>query len=395
MKKTFILITAFALSPLAFTSPSLFSKAAEMPIDEAQKNKPMTIKVLLQEEQNKALLEVKGPFKVFCPHSNVLVSSYSTAKRQFCKTEKSGLFWGDSFPGTFGIRIVPTNSHTTILIDGSQYKGCVEVYDINGKLRIINEVDVENYLRSCLATECFQVHETEVLNSLAIVARTNAYHQVHQFPEAPWHVVAKDVGYQGNGNTLQYFPLEQAIIATRHAILTYQDKPFAASWSENAGGKTASFSSIHSTSTPTPKGVSIEGMETERLKSSWSFQVSKQELAKIAQLAKVANIALFSEKDSGKVYAIKVSDDISTKTLDFSTLQTALGKAKLKSNDFTLEVLDQAIRFKGFGSGNGVGLCLHTARLMAKQGLDAKKILSQFFTGTTLEKIDYPQQKNL
>lgn len=378
-----ILMSALTLAP--FTTP-LFSKAATFPTDEMQKVKPATIKVLLQEDLSKMTLEVKGGYKIFCPHTNVLISSSSGSKRSRLQALPSGLFWGDSFPGAFGLRIVPNHANASILVNGTQYKGCLEIFDINGKLRLINEVDVENYLRSCLATKFFHVSEPEVLNALAIVARTNAYYQVQRFPEAPWHACAQEEGYEGNAVTLQHFPIEAAISTTRHAILTYNSKPFAASWSENSGGKTASFGTVFKDNSPTPKGVSIDGMESERMKSSWSFQLSKQELANLAKIAKVSNIAVFSEKDSGKVYAVKMSDDQTTKTMDFFTLQNIVGKTKLKSNDFTMEVLDQSIKFKGFGIGHGVGLCLHTAKLMAKQGFDAKKILSQFFVDTQIEK---------
>ncbi|MBX9924589.1 MAG: SpoIID/LytB domain-containing protein [Rhabdochlamydiaceae bacterium] len=381
--KNIPILLILTLAPLA---PQLFARTAQIQVDETQKNKPATIKVLLEEGAENILLEVKGGYKVFCPHTNIVISSSSSATRGKMHPQNTGIFWSDAFPGTTAMRIVPNQGQTSILVNGIQYKGCLEVYQVDGKLRVINEVGIENYLRSCLATQCFNLSEPEVLNALIIVARTHAYYQVHKFPEAPWHVTAAETGYQGYGNTLQYLPLEQAIEHTRHAILTYNAKPFAASWSENSAGKTASFAAIFKDNAPAPKGVSIDGMESERMKSCWSFQVSKQELANLVKTAKVSNISVFSEKDSGKVYAVKISDQQNTKTLDFFSLQKALGESKLKSNDFTMEVQDQWIKFKGFGIGHGVGLCLHTARLMAKQGLDAKKILNQFFTGTELTK---------
>jgi stage II sporulation protein D len=383
--KTLSILFMSVLTLAPFTTP-LFAKAAEFPTDKMQKTKPATIKVLLQDTEDKIILEVKGPYKVFCPYNNVIISSGSSAKRGHMTTDKTGLFWGDSFPGSFGVRIVPSSSDTSILVNGIQYKGCLEVYDINGLLRVINEVDVENYLRSSLAMEFLHITEPEVLNALIIVARTQAYHQVHKYPDAPWHVTASEVNYHGHGNTLQNSPLEKAIATTRHAILTYHLEPFAASWSENTGGKTASVSTIFKDQDPTPRGVSIDGMEGERLRSSWSFQMSKHELAKLAKLSNVSNVSVFSEKESGKVYAVKMGDGQSAKTIDFFTLQNILGKTKLKSNDFTMEVLDQSVKFKGFGVGNGVGLCLHTAKIMAKQGLNAKKILSKFFVDTQIEK---------
>lgn len=375
--------TALALAPF---SSVLSAKTVQPTTDLMQKIKPATIKVLLSESQDRPIVEVRGAYKVFCPLTDSLISSFSSARKGRVQVQENGLFWGETFPGSFAMRIVPANAQTSVLVNGIQYKGCVELYEVNGKLRVINEVDIENYLRSCLATQFSHISESEVLNALVIVARTNTYYKASKYPEAPWHVKAEDDGYQGYANTFQYFPIEQAIGATRHAILTYQDHLFPASWSENSGGKTASPTAIFKENASSPEGVAIDGMESERLKSSWSFQVSKQELANVAKLAKLSNVALYSEKNSGKVYAVKLGDEASSKTLDFFTLQKAIGSGKLKSNDFTIEVLDQSVKFKGFGVGHGVGLCLHTAKLMAKQGHDAKKILSQFFKGTEINK---------
>ena len=380
---SFLLTLALCMGP--FTTP-LFSRASEFPTDKSEQSKPATIKVLLQDNQEKIILEVKGSYKIYCPYNNVLFASGSKAKRGHMIAEKAGLFWGESFPGSFGIRIVPSHPETTILVNGIQYKGCLEVYDINGALRVINEVDIENYLRSTLAMDFLNISESEVLNALIIVARTQAYNEVYKYPDAPWHVTAAESNYHGQGNTLQNSPLEKAIATTRHAILTYHSEPFAATWSENTGGKTASVSTVFQSSEDAPKGVCIDGMESERLRSSWSFQVSKQELANLAKLSKLSSVSVHSERESGKVYEVKMGDGSSSETVDFFTLQNVIGKSRLKSNDFTIELLDKTVKFKGFGIGNGVGLCVHTAKLMAKQGFDAKKILSKFFTDTQIEK---------
>ncbi len=373
-----------ALAPIETT---LFAKAQTLPTDYAQKIKPTTIKVLLQDKADSLLLEVNGSYKVFCPHTNVLIFSSSSAKRATITPKEQGLFWKETLPGTYGIRIVPSDKNTTIFVNGIQYKGCLEVYDVGNSLRAINEVDVENYLRSCLTAEIGKITEPELLNALAIVARTNAYNLVQKQHQAAWHVTAAESGYTGAALTMQNLPLEKAISDTRHAILTFEGKAFPASWTENSAGKTASFSSIFKENAPAPKGVILAGMESERAKSSWSFQVTKAELAKIANLPAASQISIFTEKESGKVYAMKIENESKAKVLDFFALQNELGKSRLKSNDFTIEVSEQTVRFKGYGEGNGVGLCLHTAALMAKQGVDAKKILSEFFNGTELEKL--------
>jgi stage II sporulation protein D len=384
MKSIVIMLTAaLSLSPLA---APLSSKAVELPTDEAQKNKPATIKVLLHERKESLLLEVKGSYKVFCPHTNVLLFSGFSPKRGFIHSEENGLYWSESLPGTHSVRIVPSHQ-SSIFVNGIQYNGCVEIYDLGGSLRVINEVDIESYLRSCLATKCFEITEPEVLNALAIVTRTQSYFLVQRESKAPWHISAQDAHYRGYGTTLQNPQLERAITETRHAILTYQNKPFATAWTEDSAGKTASFSSVFRKNTPSPKGVTIDGMESERLRSAWSFQIAKAELANLAKLATVSRLSTFSEKESGKVYAVRLGTEENMKTVDFFTLQKILGTSKLRSNDFTVEVLENTIRFKGYGKGPGVGLCLHSADLMAKQKLNAQEILEKFYPEASLEKV--------
>lgn len=381
--KSILLAAIISLSPY---TASLVAKAVEMPMDESQKNKPVTIKVLLQERKSSILLEVKGSYKVFCPHTNVLLTSGFSAKRAPVTPGENGIYWGETLPGTYSVRVVPS-AQSSIFVNGIQYNGCVEIYDLGGSLRAINEVDTESYLRSCLATKCFDITDPEVLNALSIVARTQSYYLVQSKSNAPWHTTAEESGYRGHAVSMQNPLLERAITETHHAILTYQGKPFATGLTEDSAGKTASFSSVFRKNTPSPKGVTIDGMESERLKSAWSFQISKAELANLAHLAHVSRLSTFSEKESGKVYAVKMGTDEETKTIDFFTLQNTLGTSKLKSNDFTVEILENAIRFKGYGKGDGVGLCLHSATLMAKQNLSAQDILAKFYPEASLEKV--------
>ncbi|MBM3198880.1 MAG: SpoIID/LytB domain-containing protein [Chlamydiae bacterium] len=377
----------YLMALLALVFAPLFSKAVELPKDEAQTIKPVTIKVLLQDKQASLLIEVNGAHRVFCPHSNVLLSSSSFGKRDQLFAKEEGLSWGKLLPGTQAIRIVPIDGQTTIFVNGVQYKGCLELYDIGGALRAINEVDVESYLRSCLATKFTAIQESEVLDALVITARTYAYYLVEKGRSQPWHITAEESGYQGLAVTLQHLAMEKAVTQTSHAILTYHKHPFAACYTENSAGRTASFSSIFRKKTLAPQGVVLSGMEAERQKSAWSFQISKQEFSELFQLPSPSALSVFTDKASGKVYAVKVAYGQGSKTFDFPMLQRSLGINKLKSNDFTIEETAHFYRFQGYGEGMGVGLCLHTAHLLAQKGLDAKKILSTFFADTTIEKL--------
>jgi SpoIID/LytB domain protein len=378
------LATALSLSPLALGS-SLY--AANLPTDVSQKAKPATIKVLIARNASGAYLEAKGRHHMYNPANGLEITSSRIGSRHPIFVSENGIKWGELLPGIFQMRLVPGDSQSSVLINGIQYRGCVEVYVIDGKLSIINEVDIENYLKSTLATQFSDNLSDDVMNALAITERTNAYYCVSRNPEACWHVDAKESGYQGYALTFQNLHVDRALESTRHVVMTLNHTPFAAAWTKDSAGKTADFSTVFRKNALSPPGVQAPLAAKDRDKHSWSLLVSKDELAKRSKLRNISAIDLYLDQSSGKVYAVRLSDETEAHDFDYLTLQKMIGNKRLLSNDFTARVKGDSILFTGFGEGNGVGLCLYSANIMAEQGEDTQKILSTFFPNTKLENI--------
>ena len=352
----------------------------------SQKEKPITLKVLLQKQIPDLLLEVKGRHSIYNPLNGTEISWGLLSKRFPVKAENYGIHWGEKFPGSFQLRIVPGDSQSSILINGIQYHGCIELYLTDGKFNVINEVDIENYLKSTLSAEFTAPVNEEVMSSISIIARTNAYFLAQKNKNAFWHVTADDVQYRGASMTPKSH-VEKAVNATYHAILTYQGSPFAASWTENCAGKTADFATIFRKAITTPPGVQAPIALKNRQQHQWSFAYPKALLAQATDLSNVANIDLYVAPESEKVYAIKVSDDLHAKDYDVATFQQILGKDLLRSNDFKVKENGEELVFTGFGEGLGVGLCLYSAHALADKGQKAPQILQAFFPDTILEKV--------
>lgn len=350
-----------------------------------QAEKPATIKVLIERSANDALLEVKGRYQIYNPLDGVLLTSGVLSKRAPVLIEEYGLNWGEKFPGTYQIRIVPGDSQSSILVGGIQYNGCIEIYHIDGKLNVVNEIDVENYLKSTLTEQFLEPLEDEVMSAIAIVARTNAYYTAKKNPKAFWHVTASEVDYQGSAVILHKPFVDRAVETTRHAIMVYNNAPFAATWTRDSAGKTADFSSVFRKAVQSPPGVQAPLAARDREQHKWTFSTPKQALAQTANLEAISSIDLFLASD--KVYGIKLSSGKRSNEIDFFTLQKILGKSRLRSNDFTVSLKGDQIIFTGYGEGTGVGLCLYSAELMAEKGNKASKILSTFFPDTQIEKV--------
>jgi stage II sporulation protein D len=379
----------FAATTLAVVSLSSLSELSAGPLttDFSQKSKPATIKVLIARHADGAHLEAKGRYQIYNPVDGLQITSGAVGNRHPIFAQENGIKWGELLPGIFQMRIVPGDSQSSVLVNGIQYKGCVELYVIDGKINIVNEVDIENYLKSTMATQFTHKLSDEVMESIAIVERTNASYIASRSPDVFWHVDAQEVGYQGYALTFQNLQVDRALENTRHVVMSYQNAPFAATWTKDSAGKTADFATIFRKNIPVPHGVEAAPAARDRDKHTWSFLLGKAQLATLAKMQAVTSVDLYVDKKSNKVYGMKLSDGTRARDIDFASLQKMLGKNKLLSNDFTIRVKGESIMFSGFGEGPGVGLCLYSAQAMAQEGNNAQKILTTFFPDAKLENI--------
>ncbi|MBM3193848.1 MAG: hypothetical protein FJZ59_06435 [Chlamydiae bacterium] len=349
----------------------------------------VSIKVLIRENVDGALIDVSGGYKVFNPENGKVLSSGFSGKRYYLQANNVGLKWGEGYPGIHQIKISPKNKKTTILVDGIQYKGSIIVYDIDSKIQIVNDVDVEDVLRASLSSILGNTnYESTTYDAIAIAARTNLYHTILNSPNTYWNVNAKDIDYQSHASVLSNLSIEKAVLSTKHLILAYQDKPFATSWTEHSGGRTASYESIFRKKSPGPEGVFVGYAQKMREESKWKSVLSIADLAKLTGLETIRSIDLFQDQNSKKVYAIRFSDNKTFAEWTIFELRQKIGLNRILSSDFTVHLIRDHVEFNGYGRGYGVGICLFTADQMAKIGDSAPQILTHFFPESTLVKLN-------
>ena len=103
------------------------------------------------------------------------------------------------FPGTYQVALVPDHENCTVLVNGKQYRGSLLVYQVEQHLNIINEVTVEDYVQSRLATQFERTVTREAMAAVAIVERTEATYAIQKRRNPYWDLTAAEVGYQGYG----------------------------------------------------------------------------------------------------------------------------------------------------------------------------------------------------
>lgn len=379
---TCVALFTSALAPVCANVTSSFERITES-------KQPKNIQVLLEKDVDGALLEVKGPYHLFNPHDGSKIASGLIGKRFMIHETQNGLRWGEEFAGIHQMIIKPRSNETAIFVNGVQHAGSVAVFGIGNKIQIVNDVDIESFIKSSLTTQFQSPLEPEVMAALAILARTDAYFNVSKAAkQAYWHVLGKEINYQGAALVIQNSTIDKAVDSTKNLILVHSDRPFATTWTEHSAGKTAPYSSIFRKDVDAPnRVVDAPHAALARNESKWNYQIGKKTLAHLMGMSQIKSCELFIDHASAKVYGLRMAGEEETKDVDFLTLQEKLGDKNLKSSDFTVSIKEEAIVFSGFGKGHGVGLCLYSANALAQNGENAVKILSKFYPETYLHNL--------
>lgn len=192
------------------------------------KPKAPSIRVLIAYDVEKATLEVKGKYSLWDPNEDkndpskkereITLLPRFAGKIRDVEATHEGIKWGETFPGTYQLKVLSETPSTALFVDNKEYKGNLYIYDVEGSLGIVNQTPIEDYLRSILADyDQYHLHP-EALASVAIAARTNAYFQANNPKNTYWAVDAKKVGFNGLSDVSP--EINEAVRATRHMIMS-------------------------------------------------------------------------------------------------------------------------------------------------------------------------------
>ncbi|AGS01836.1 SpoIID/LytB domain-containing protein [Chlamydia trachomatis] len=177
------------------------------------------IRVLLLSESTTALIEAKGAFSVFGDGELLRVSSQG--QRCAAHALYGGIRWGENYPNVECLKIEPLDGAASLFVDGIQYKGAIYIHRTDRScLFIVNELAVEDYLKSTLSVKYLKELDKEALSACVILERTALYERLlagnsHSF----WHVNAQEDRYGGFGVTSQFYGVEEAVDWTSRLVL--------------------------------------------------------------------------------------------------------------------------------------------------------------------------------
>ena len=343
-----------------------------------------TIKVHLTEVKAPYTIDIKGPYKAYNYKYESEIVSALTNERVMVVEHRLGLKVNDVGIYKEGIVFETEDGFT---LNGIEYYGSLKFIPYNGNMIVINELNIEDYVKGVLPHEMSPDWPIEALKAQAVAARTYAmFHILKNNNQLPYDVDNTTKYQVYNGKEKINWTVEQAVDRTKYEIAVYNDKVIATYFSALCGGHTDSAKNVFGTAVPYLEGVQCPYCNAQI--RTWTNALSYNELNNdfanySVNADEKSSIGITMDPKSGKAMNIKIdNNDISSR--DF---RTVLSPKLVPSLNFTINKIDNGIIITGKGSGHGVGMCQWGAYGMAQVQKDYKEILKFYYNG--IDVVDY------
>lgn len=258
--------------------------------------------------------------------------------------------------------------------------GDLEVTTVNKGLRLINTLDLEEYIAGTVESEGGVNALPEFYKAQAVIARTFAVKNFHRHAHEGFNL-CDDVHCQAyKGKSRMNRQIYDAVLMTRNELLVNNaGEPAITAYHANCGGVTGS--AAVEWNRELPYLVPVKDPFCDRsAHRNWSKVLTGSEWkAYLEKKAPGDYDAVFSDGDTGRrKYLDRVSKKIAMKTV-----REDLG---LKSSFFWVEENNGNVIIHGHGYGHGLGLCQEGAMEMARMGYTYVDILMFYFSNLNLIK---------
>lgn len=293
------------------------------------------------------------------------------------------------------------------------YGGNLEVQETDKGYLLINEIPVEEYLKSVVPSEMPAGYEMEALKAQAVCARTYAYRQIEEQALAEYGADVDDsVSFQVYNNQNIDERTARAVEETAGEIMTYDGKPITAYFFSTSAGTTSTDEVWEEPSAPCLKSVASD-FEADVPWYRWNVTFSQEQLMGLLEkagysLGRIKEISVVRRSQGGAAVAcdfigekdaVQIENELTIRSIlspEGISIQRQDGSAVsdfslLPSAYFQCEPVYEGEEVSGFtfsggGYGHGVGMSQNGANGMAGQGYTYTDILNYYYDGFNLEK---------
>jgi stage II sporulation protein D len=308
-----------------------------------------------------------------------------------------------------------------IAVDGTSYRGSIRLVPLaGGRINVINNVAVEDYLAGVVTKEMYPDWPVEALKAQAVASRTYALYEAHTTGKSrSWDVYGDQRSQMYGGLNAETASGRQAVASTEGMVLTYgpgNGTIFRSYFSSCCGGVTQAASDAfpgepyipplaeqsHGTLASGCKyfnwgPITISKQELTRRIHIWAQRTGEQIGRTIAEqsMDDVLTIQIQSYNRFGRPNRVLVVDARGTQyswpaEQLRAVVNTDAGKGPTLPSSFckisASPGSSQVTFYDGHGFGHGVGMCQWTADAEAAAGENFEQILADGYPQAKLER---------
>lgn len=316
-------------------------------------------------------------------------------------------------------------------IEDRQYRRKLKVSVVKHGFKLINEINLEEYLYGVVPSEMMISFPLAALKAQAVIARTYALYRlkfIHPHKKDGFDLCDCQHCQVYKGVSNEWKKTNNVIDATRGEVLYYKGKLTHPLFHSNCGGHTISSNELKGWGDVPYLTGRVDGAENQTFPSSpveleewikskppvycniprygWEpefrwFRIVEAELLeekinRIKNIGKIKKIAVKKRSASGHVLSVHIRGTIGDLLIDKEhKIRRSLGVGPLRSNLFWIETkfssdgMPSEFIYYGGGWGHGVGMCQSGAAGMAEHGYSYTEILQHYYKDTEIKKLSY------
>ncbi len=276
-------------------------------------------------------------------------------------------------------------NNSLIKINKKNYKGKIIIRREEKKYLIINEIDIEEYVKGVITQEIGMSWHSEVIKAQSIIARTYAYYYVQKAPDAIYHLKADYLSQVYGGVNSETEKTNKLVEETRGIIIVSNSKPIIAYYHSDSGGHTETSKNVWGiTDNYTISKIDKYGVSSPV--RYWKTRIKSDEIKEKLNnngynVNEIEKIIFKNRTASGRYKTIEIYYDGGKLELDSNKFRILMdSQSQIKSTLFIDIYKDgDYFCFEGRGFGHGVGLAQWSAKEMAESGKNYKEILEYFY----------------
>jgi stage II sporulation protein D len=354
-------------------------------------NMPEMVRVAIVRDARELDLAIHGTYHLRDLGSDKIIGHGNYLAQSKVRLLNRGMFIGlDVYPSK-RLAIEPSRD-ASIIIDQHSFRGKVTLIRTpNNHLTVIDNINVEDYIKGVLYHEVSHRWPMEALKAQAVAARTYALYSMGN--DKPYDVTNDIYSQVYGGRGSERFRTDLAVEYTKGQVLTYDGKIIPAYFHATCGGMTEDAKELWNVpDIPPLRGVPCGFcQDSPHLHWKKNFRLKNIQTALNLHGYKVGTIKEISVVDrnrSERIDHLKIiqrnGDELVIKGKDFRDL---MGPNVIDSNNYQIIMKGYYVDLFGRGWGHGVGMCQWGALGMARQQFNYKQILAYYYPQSVL--MDY------